>query len=52
MSAEDFLAYVAATAAHPAFTARFQDDLSTPGLRLPLTADAAGEASPRAGTTG
>ena len=41
MSAEDFLAYVAATAAHPAFTARFQDDLSTPGLRLPLTADAA-----------
>ena len=27
--------------AHPAFTARFQDDLSTPGLRLPLTADAA-----------
>ncbi len=41
VSAEDFLAYVAATAAHPAFTARFQDDLSTPGLRLPLTADAA-----------
>ena len=41
MSAEDFLAYVAAVAAHPAFTARFQDDLSTPGLRIPITADAA-----------
>ncbi len=41
VSAEDFIAYVAATAAHPAFTARFQDDLSTPGLRIPLTADAA-----------
>jgi hypothetical protein len=27
-------------AAHPAFTARFQDDLSTPGLRIPLTAAA------------
>jgi hypothetical protein len=27
-------------AAQPAFTARFQDDLSTPGLRLPITADA------------
>lgn len=41
VSAEDFVAYVAATAAHPAFTARFQDDLSTPGLRIPITADAA-----------
>jgi hypothetical protein len=36
---EDFMAYIAAVAAHPAFTARFQDDLSTPGLRIPLTAD-------------
>jgi hypothetical protein len=26
--------------AHPAFTARFKDDLVQPGLRLPLTADA------------
>ncbi len=41
VSAEDFIAYLAATAAHPAFTARFQDDLSTPGLRIPITADAA-----------
>lgn len=41
VSAEDFMAYLAAVAAHPAFTARFQEDLSTPGLRLPITADAA-----------
>lgn len=40
VSAEDIFAYLAAVAAHPAFTARFQDDLSTPGLRLPITADA------------
>jgi len=39
VSAEDVVAYLAATAAHPAFTARFQDDLSTPGLRIPLTAE-------------
>ena len=39
VSAEDFIAYIAAIAANPAFTARFQDDLSTPGLRIPLTAD-------------
>lgn len=40
VSPEDFIAYIAATAAHPAFTARFQNDLSTPGLRIPITADA------------
>ena len=40
VSAEDFMAYIAATAAHPAFTSRFRDDLSTPGLRIPITADA------------
>jgi hypothetical protein len=39
VAAEDMLAYIAAVAAHPAFTARFQDDLSTPGLRIPLTAE-------------
>jgi hypothetical protein len=33
---EDMLAYVAAVAANPAYTARFQDDLSTPGLRVPI----------------
>jgi hypothetical protein len=39
--AEDFISYIAAAAAHPAFTAKFQDDLSTPGLRIPITADGA-----------
>jgi hypothetical protein len=40
VNAEDFLAYIAALAAHPAFTARFQSELVQPGLRIPLTADA------------
>jgi hypothetical protein len=39
VSAEDFFAYLAGIAANPAYTARFQEDLSTPGLRIPLTAD-------------
>jgi len=39
VSADVVMAYIAATAAHPAFTARFQADLSTPGLRIPFTAD-------------
>jgi predicted helicase len=37
----DVFAYVAALLAHPAYTARFADDLIQPGLRVPLTADAA-----------
>ncbi len=40
LSAEDLFAYIAAVAAHPAFTSRFKDDLVQPGLRMPLTADA------------
>jgi hypothetical protein len=36
----DVFAYVAALLAHPAYTARFRDDLVQPGLRVPLTADA------------
>src|SRR5205823_3280394 len=40
IAAEDLFAYLAAVAAHPAFTARFQSDLATPGLRIPITADA------------
>jgi predicted helicase len=40
-SAEDLMAYIAAVAAHPAYTAKFQADLSMPGLRIPLTADSA-----------
>jgi hypothetical protein len=39
VSAEDLMAYIAAVAAHPAYTARFQDDLAQPGLRIPLTAN-------------
>lgn len=39
VSGEDLVAYIAAVAAHPAFTARFQPDLVKPGLRIPLTAD-------------
>jgi hypothetical protein len=36
----DLMAYVAGVAAHPWYVARFAEDLSTPGLRLPVTADA------------
>jgi hypothetical protein len=39
VSAEELMAYIAAIAAHPDFTARFQEDLSTPELHVPLTAD-------------
>jgi Type ISP C-terminal specificity domain len=35
---EDFLAYLAAVAANPAYTARFQANLTQPGLRIPMTA--------------
>ena len=41
VSAPSLLAYFAAIAAHPAYTARLQADLVQPGLRFPLTADAA-----------
>ena len=37
---EDFLAYLAAVAAHPAYTAKFQAELTQPGLRIPITAKA------------
>jgi hypothetical protein len=40
VGAQDFLAYIAAVAANPAYTKRFQADLSTPGLRVPISADA------------
>ena len=39
ISPEDVMSYVAAVAAHPAYTARFQQDFLTPGLRIPLTAE-------------
>ena len=40
VGAPDLLAYFAAVAAHPAYTARFRSDLVQPGLRFPMTADA------------
>jgi hypothetical protein len=39
VSAEDFVAYVAAITAHPAFVERFSEDLRTPGIRVPITSD-------------
>ena len=39
VGAEDLLAYIVALSAHPAYIERFRADLSTPGLRVPLTAD-------------
>lgn len=41
VTAPDVMAYIAALMAHPAFTARFKDDLVRPGLRVPFTADPA-----------
>jgi hypothetical protein len=38
--AEDLLAYVAGVAAHPAYTDGFVDELTTPGIRIPMTTDA------------
>ena len=40
VSGLDMMAYIAAVAAHPAYTARFRSDLVQPGLRFPITADA------------
>ena len=39
ISAPDMMAYIAAVAAHPEYTARFQADLVQPGLRFPFTAN-------------
>lgn len=40
VTAADVMAYVAAMLAHPAFTARFKEDLIRPGLRVPVTVEA------------
>lgn len=40
VGAEDLFAYIVALGAHPGYVERFAADLATPGLRLPLTADA------------
>jgi len=39
IDALDLTAYVAAVVAHPAFTSTFSDELTTPGVRVPLTGD-------------
>ena len=39
VGAPELMAYIAAVAAHPAYTARFRSDLVQPGLRFPMTAD-------------
>ncbi len=41
VTADALFAYLVAVAAHPGYVARFAADLSSPGLRIPLTADAA-----------
>lgn len=37
----DLVAYLAGVVAHPGYTTRFADELTTPGVRVPLTADPA-----------
>ena len=37
IGAPDLMAYIAAVAAHPAYTARFRSDLVQPGLHVPMT---------------
>jgi hypothetical protein len=39
VTADDLAAYVAGVTAHPAFTRHFVDELNTPGVRVPITAD-------------
>ncbi|MFJ9111422.1 type ISP restriction/modification enzyme [Streptomyces sp. NPDC102283] len=41
VSAADLAAYIVAVTAHSAFTEHFAEELLTPGIRLPLTRDAA-----------
>lgn len=39
VSSEDVMAYVAAVAAHPGYVTRFEKNMRTPGIRIPLTTD-------------
>jgi len=39
VTVEDLTAYIAAAVAHPAFVGRFTDELTTPGIRVPITSD-------------
>jgi hypothetical protein len=41
INGNDLLAYIAGVVAHPGYTARFSEELKTPGIRVPLTADLA-----------
>ncbi|WP_197426761.1 type ISP restriction/modification enzyme [Caulobacter sp. CCH9-E1] len=41
VAAPEVMAYIAAVAAHPGYTARFAKHLKQPGLRIPLTAEVA-----------
>jgi len=41
VTAEDFLAYIYGVLAHPAFTARYEKELETRELRVPITKEAA-----------
>lgn len=40
-TAEEVIAYVVAVTSHPAYTTKFASDLTTPGIRVPFTADVA-----------
>lgn len=40
VSAENLLAYVAALVAHSGYTRRFREELTTPGIHVPITAEA------------
>jgi Type ISP C-terminal specificity domain/N-6 DNA Methylase len=39
VNAEDLLAYIAAIVAHPGYTRRFREELTIPGIRIPLSAE-------------
>lgn len=39
--AEDLVFYLAALTGHPGFVAHFDDELATPGVRIPITGDSA-----------
>jgi hypothetical protein len=39
VTAEDVLAYVAGVVSHPAYTTTFAEELQTPGVHVPITAD-------------
>ena len=41
VEAEEVFAYLVCLTAHPAYVMRFRNDLSTPGLRIPITANEA-----------